>query len=310
MSPIDDAIAEIESLEPGESFSYRALAKKYGVVRSTLTRRHQALTTTRAASALNRRKLHPDQERALVRYIEKLTERRIPPTRAMIQNFASEIAKEPVSESWVTRFINQYSDQLISRWVTGMDRDRHNADSASKYKLYFELLQAKITEYNILLSNTYNMDEKGFLIGITGRSKRVFSRRMYEKKEVVESLQDSSREWITTVASICADGSALPPSLIFESANSTIQSTWVEAINAANHSVLVSSSPTGWSNNNIGLAWLEQVFDRYTKAKAKRDYRLLILDGHGSHLTMDFIDYCDRHRILLAILPPHSTHTL
>jgi hypothetical protein len=25
---------------------------------------------------------------------------------------------------------------------------------------------------------------------------------------------------------------------------------------------------------------------------------------------MDFIDYCDRHRILLIILPPHSTHTL
>jgi hypothetical protein len=25
---------------------------------------------------------------------------------------------------------------------------------------------------------------------------------------------------------------------------------------------------------------------------------------------MDFISYCDRHRILLLVLPPHSTHTL
>ena len=25
---------------------------------------------------------------------------------------------------------------------------------------------------------------------------------------------------------------------------------------------------------------------------------------------MDFIDYCDKNRILLAIYPPHSTHTL
>jgi hypothetical protein len=25
---------------------------------------------------------------------------------------------------------------------------------------------------------------------------------------------------------------------------------------------------------------------------------------------MDFIDYCDQNRILLSILPPHSTHTL
>lgn len=25
---------------------------------------------------------------------------------------------------------------------------------------------------------------------------------------------------------------------------------------------------------------------------------------------MDFIEYCDRHRILLIVLPPYSTHTL
>ncbi|KAJ8113338.1 hypothetical protein OPT61_g4513 [Boeremia exigua] len=30
--------------------------------------------------------------------------------------------------------------------------------------------------------------------------------------------------------------------------------------------MLVSSSPTGWTNNDIGLAWLQQVFDCFTKA--------------------------------------------
>jgi hypothetical protein len=52
------------------------------------------------------------------------------------------------------------------------------------------------------------------------------------------------------------------------------------------------------------------VFDRHTKEKARQSYRLLILDGHGSHVTMDFIEYCDQHKILLAIFPPHSTHRL
>jgi hypothetical protein len=76
------------------------------------------------------------------------------------------------------------------------------------------------------------------------------------------------------------------------------------------HSVYVTPSPSGWTNNDIGLAWLEQVFDRHTKEEARQSYRLLILDGHGSHVTMDFIEYCDQHKILLAIFPPHSTHTL
>jgi hypothetical protein len=36
-------------------------------------------------------------------------------------------------------------------------------------------------EYSILPENTYNMDEKGFMIGRTARSKRIFSRAMGEK---------------------------------------------------------------------------------------------------------------------------------
>lgn len=32
----------------------------------------------------------------------------------MVANFASAVAQEPVSESWVTRFINKYSIHLIS----------------------------------------------------------------------------------------------------------------------------------------------------------------------------------------------------
>ena len=143
----------------------------------------------------------------------------------MIQNFASSVAKERVSESWVTRFINNYSIHLISQYSTGMDANRHNADSYTKYELYFNLLQRKITEYKIDSCHTYNMDEKGFMIGVTTRTKHVFSRRMWEKGEVKASLQDGNRAWVTVLACVCGDGSALPPGLIYESANSTIQSS-------------------------------------------------------------------------------------
>jgi hypothetical protein len=153
------------------------------------------------------------------------------------------------------------------------------------------------------------MDEKGFLLGILTRSKRVFSRRLYEEGKIKAHIQDGSREWITLLACICADGSHLEPALIYQSASSSIQDSWLQAMRPEDR-VYISSSPSGWTNNEIGLSWLKHVFDRSTKEKAGRSYRLLILDGHGSHLTMDFIEYCDRNRILLAIYPPHSTHTL
>jgi hypothetical protein len=61
----------------------------------------------------------------------------------------------------------------------------------------------------------YNMDEKGFLIGITSWSKRVFSKQFWERKEVTAALQDGSREWIAILACICADGTAMKPSIIY-----------------------------------------------------------------------------------------------
>ena len=58
------------------------------------------------------------------------------------------------------------------------------------------------------------------------------------------------------------------------------------------------------------MKWLQGLFQRETQDKAKRSWRLLILDGHGSHLTLKFLDWCDSHRILVAVYPPHSTHRL
>ncbi|KNG45663.1 pogo transposable [Stemphylium lycopersici] len=277
MAPIDDAIACLESQEPEEQLSYEKCAAKFGVVASTLRRRHKGGQGSRAAKNVNQRALSSQQEQVLIKHIEELTARRIPPTRDMIRNFASAIARKEVSEAWVTRFINRNKDTVIPKWASAMDAVRHKADSYTKYRMYFDLIHETIARFNVKASNTYNMDEKGFMIGILGRSKRIFDKRMWEKKEVTAALQDGERGFVTCLATICANGSALPPGLIFAA---------------------------------LGLSWLEQVFQRATKEKALRDYRLLIVDGHGSHLTMDFINYCDSHRILLAILPPHFTHTL
>ncbi|KAF1965371.1 hypothetical protein BU23DRAFT_489819, partial [Bimuria novae-zelandiae CBS 107.79] len=87
-----------------------------------------------------------------------------------------------------------HSIHLTSRWATGIDSNCHQANLGDKYSLYFNILGDKIKEYGIEPRHTYNIDEKGFLIGIISQSKRVFSRRMWEKKEVRASLQDSSRE--------------------------------------------------------------------------------------------------------------------
>jgi DNA-binding transcriptional regulator YhcF (GntR family) len=112
MDPIQAALADLESQEPGEKLSYRKLAAKHGVSYSTLARRAKGIQGLIATKAVNQRKLSPQQEMELVRYIESLTKRGLPPTREMIRNFASQIAKGPVGEGWVTRFLARNKDYL------------------------------------------------------------------------------------------------------------------------------------------------------------------------------------------------------
>ena len=154
------------------------------------------------------------------------------------------------------------------------------------------------------------MDEKGFMAGVCGKQKRIFSKASYKRNHARQSLHDGNREWITLIACICGDGTTLPPSLIFQADSPNIQSTWVSDVDKKKHSVYTTVSPSGWSNDDAGLGWLEQVFNPATKAKARRSWRLLIMDGHGSHLTIDFLTLCAEQRILVLIFPPHSTQSL
>jgi hypothetical protein len=204
MSQIEAAIAAIESLEPGEQFSYRQLAIEFACSRTTLARRHQGLASSRSTMAENQQALHPQQEQELLRYIRKLTERGLPPTGAMIRRFGSDTSKKELGKNWVDWYIQRHEVDLISRWATGIDRSRHQADSQSKYSLYFERLRSKLSQYDIEPCNMYSMDKKGFMLGVLTRSKRVFSRRLYEEGKIKAHTQDGSREWITLLACLAS----------------------------------------------------------------------------------------------------------
>ncbi|CAE7204954.1 HTH Tnp Tc5 domain containing protein [Pyrenophora teres f. teres] len=178
MGPIEAAIAAIESLKPGEQFSYRKIAVQYGCSRTSLARRHQGRSGSREAMALNQQSLHPQQEQELLGYIDYLTEQGLPPTRAIIRSIASQIAHKELGVHWVDRFVQRWPDRLISKWTTGMDNSRHKADSGKKYSLYFDLLRDKIDRYHVEARHIYNMGEKGFMLGVVGRTKRIFSRAL------------------------------------------------------------------------------------------------------------------------------------
>lgn len=103
---------------------------------------------------------------------------------------------------------------------------------------------------------------------------------------------------------ICADGTSIRPLIIFKVENLNYQ--WIPANVADNWRF--SCNTKEWTSIEHGLQWLRRCFEPATCNKANGGYRLLICDGHDSHITGDFIDYCMDNNIVLLILPPHTFH--
>jgi hypothetical protein len=78
--------------------------------------------------------------------------------------------------------------------------------------------------------------------------KRVMARKEYESSRVDSNKQDRSREFITLLAAICADSTAIPPTLIYKSASRDLMSSWVEDVGEGD-TAYFGSSAQGWSNN-------------------------------------------------------------
>jgi hypothetical protein len=145
-------------------------------------------------------------------------------------------------------------------------------------------------------------------MGIARKLKRILTRSALEKGKTSAARQDGLREFISLLACISAAGKALPPTLIYRGASTELQDTWVDDVGVEDEAYFTTTQ-NGWTSNALALVWLYQVFDRHTKKKS-RNYRLLIIDGHSSHVNLAFLEACKKLRIIVLILPPHSTHRL
>ena len=54
----------------------------------------------------------------------------------------------------------------------------------------------------------------------------------------------------------------------------------------------------------------KNVFEPYSVSRTIGRYRMLIMDGHGSHATAGFDKFCTERKIIPLYMPSHSSHLL
>lgn len=68
-------------------------------------------------------------------------------------------------------------------------------------------------------------------------------------------------------------------------------------------------SDNGWTTDELGFKWIRH-FNRHTETCTVGAWRLLILDGHRSHATPAFDQFCTDNKIITLCMPAHTSHLL
>ncbi|KFZ24937.1 hypothetical protein V502_00572 [Pseudogymnoascus sp. VKM F-4520 (FW-2644)] len=127
------------------------------------------------------------------------------------------------------------------------------------------------------------MDESGFGIRESQTTRVLVLVKSNQKHKSVVGKQ----EWVTNIECITAAGMSLTLIIIFKAKN--LNSSWLPSETPSNWHFAVSEN--SWTSNDLGLHWLIKVFEPQTREIAVNQQRLLIADGHGSHIRADFIAY-------------------
>ena len=298
--------------------SYEA-AKVLGISKDTVTRRANG-GLTRSQARQQQQKLSYAQERTLLKWIKDLTISGYSPGHRLLKEIAEELRTrrtynldDPslhalqlppqynLGRDWVPRFIKRHPHLAV---VIGRRIDSVRMDGATKPVLeaWFNAYESIVQGYKILEENTYNMDESGFSIGTMESTRIVIDSSLRTKHQAHPGRQ----EWVSMVECICGDGTAITPFGIFKGKN--VLENWIPS--KVLNEWFFSANTKGWTSNLHGLEWLKRVFEPATRMKADGQYRLLVCDGHDSHISGSFIAHCLQNRIILLILPPHTSHLL
>jgi hypothetical protein len=293
----------IQDLSSQQLQSNKRAAAIYNIPRRTLVDRRAGRRSRRDCEP-NSKRLSKLEEEVIAQRILDDSLRGVPPSKANVRDMADRLLRErgskPTGKNWVDNFIKR-TPELRTRWSRPYDRQRAACEDLAIIRPWFTLVQSMKVKYGIADEDTWNFDESGFMMGKISSQLIVTGS---EKPGKQKKLQPGDREWVTLVQGVAATGRVIPPFLIF--AGKVLISSWYADLP---RNWVIAVSATGWINNELALAWLKH-FDAHTKASSAGAYRLLIIDGHESHCSVEFQDYCKENKIIALCMPPHSSHLL
>ena len=192
----------VEAYEEAEgALSITQAACIYAVSKTTLYNRING-RRDQVSYIASKQRLTPEEEESLQTWVLQLQSWGFPPRIAQLREMAQELlrAKQDFKElgkNWTEKFLGRHPI-LQSKYSRTLDQERFLAQNRDSIQEWFDLYRSIKAKHGILDEDTYNMDENGYMMGVAGSSKVVFSK--YQKQAFIN--QAGNREWASLIEAI------------------------------------------------------------------------------------------------------------
>src|SRR5690349_15176772 len=106
-------------------------------------RRYKGISrTVQQAHSESLQLLTDAEEEALIRHINNLSDRGIPPTPQIVRNLVFEIVKKQPGKNWVPTFCKRHQDKIKSLYLRAIDLTRQVADNSAYFEHFYSTVRS------------------------------------------------------------------------------------------------------------------------------------------------------------------------
>ena len=283
-----------------EGVSVRKASEMFGVPKSSLHDRTSG-KVQHGSRAGRMPYLTPKEEKELVNFLLKCASMGYPHTLSQILGIVQQTIEfkginEKVTHGWWQRFCQRHTD-ISLRTAIPLGLARAKATDRECINKYFELLEVTLKDNKIFNnpSRIFNCDETG--MPLSPKGVKVVAKTGAKS---VSAVTGDTKTQVTVLACCCANGSIIPPFVIFDRKTLNPELTTGEI-----PGTIYGLSKNGWINQELFMYWFYQHF---LPSISPVRPMLLLMDGHSSHYNPDMITVAAEEKIILFTLPPNTTH--
>ena len=286
-----------------EGHSIRGAAKLYNVPYTTLCDRVRGRVPIDSTKPGPSPILSQMEEKKLVDHIMYMSSIGYGYSRADVMNIAGEYLSsmnrhepsKPMSDKWFYNFLKRWPELSVIK-PSGLEMIRARSSNPETIGKYYAELSTILEKYNLTgrPECIYNVDEKG--INSEHKPPNVVGGCNTKPQALI-----SPKGTTTVIAAGNANGMSIPPYFVFKGAR-FLPDLLRNSVTGSDGTV----SATGWSNSQIFKEYLDH-FLTYCQGQGTK---LILFDGHKSHVNPDTIAWAKSHDIILFVLPPHTSWIL